>query len=239
MENKDLRKRIVEQAYKLGLKHVGSALSCIDFVSHLYSTVLKKDDIFIMSKGHGSMALYSVLEKQGKEVDWNMHPELNEQQGIYATTGSLGHGLPISLGRAFAKKAKNSNGKVYTLLGDCEMSEGSIWESLIIADSLDIDNLNLFIDWNKYGATSSVKNSLNFDKNSLVSKLQAFGCKAQVIDGHNSKELGLINHLGPGRNAVILDTVKGKGIKSLEESHAHSFYIKEEKEYKKIIRELS
>ena len=102
--NKELRKKLIENIYEKQMKHVGPALSCLDIIDYLYANVLKQDDIFILSKGHGAIALYTVLEKHGKKPDWLMHPELDEEKGIHATTGSLGHGLPIAIGRTFAYK---------------------------------------------------------------------------------------------------------------------------------------
>lgn len=239
VQNKDLRRKIVEKSYSCKLGHCGSALSCIDFLDYLYKNVLKEKDIFILSKGHGSMALYAVLEQHGKNPDWTMHPELNEEKGIYATTGSLGHGLPIAIGRAFAKKVKKDGGKVYVLIGDCETAEGSIWESLLIAKNLKVDNLIIFVDFNKYGATYPVERTICLDKESLKSKFEAFGFNTLILDGHNEEELSKIQEIQPGLNAVILETVKGKGIDFLEESHAHGFnFCYEEEKYKEVMEKL-
>ena len=130
--NKNLRKKIIEKGYELKNGHLGSALSCVDTIKYLYDEVIGENDLFILSKGHGSLALYSVLESKGKKVSWREHPEIKEEEGIYATTGSLGHGVPIGLGRAFAKKLRGDEGKVYVLIGDGEIEEGSNWESFII-----------------------------------------------------------------------------------------------------------
>lgn len=237
----ELRKKVIEKAYELNLSHIGSTFSCIDFVESLYENTLRqnKDDLFIMSKGHGAPALYVILEKYGKKPEWTMHPEYNPEQGIYATTGSLGHGLPIAIGRAFAKTQKKNKGIVHVLLGDCELGEGSVWESLIIANNLKIDNLNIYIDFNKYGATDSVKEALNLDKDSILKKLDAFDCHTHFVNGHYPSELRKIKYIRGGLNAVVLDTVKGKGIKSLEQSHAHGLKITSEEQYNNLISELS
>jgi transketolase len=239
INNKELRRKIVEKSCSCKLGHCGSALSCVDFIDYLYDNILNEKDVFILSKGHGAMALYAVLEKHGKEMEWTMHPSLNEEKGIYATTGSLGHGLPIAVGRAFAKKVKQDGGKVYVLIGDGEMAEGSIWEALLIAKNLNTDNLIIFVDFNKYGASYPVKRTLNLDDNSIKAKLEAFGFTTTVIDGHEEEELSKIKQLGPGLNAVILDTIKGKGIDFLEESHAHGFnFAYEPEKYKETIERL-
>ena len=238
MINKDLRRKIVEKSRSCKLGHCGSALSCVDFINYLYEDVLTEKDAFILSKGHGCMALNAVLEKQGKNPEWVMHPELNEETGIYATTGSLGHGLPIAVGRAFAKKVKNE-GKVYALLGDCEMAEGSIWEALLMGKNLKLENLTIFIDFNKYGASYSTLETANINEESLRKKLEAFDFKTLILDGHDEEELKKIKTISPGLNAVILKTIKGKGIYFLEESHAHGFnFFFEEEKYKEIMEIL-
>lgn len=234
--NNDLRKRIVEGSRRYRLGHCGSSLSCVDAINHLYKEVMEEEDIFILSKGHGSMGLYVALEDEGIYQDWKMHLNLNEEKGIYATTGSLGHGLPIAVGRALGKRLKNEKGNVYVLLGDGEMAEGSNWESMLIAKTLEIDNLTMLIDSNKYGSTFPIINELR--DFSLEKKIDAFGFNTKVIDGHNKKELMKIKRT-KGLNAIILNTVKGKGIDFLEESHAHrcNFYIESEK-YKEVMKDF-
>lgn len=229
--NKDLRKRIIEKGTEIGCSHFGSAFSCLDTVKYLYDNILReRKDIFIMSKGHGEMALFAVLESKGKNPKWSIHLDYDEENDIYATTGSLGHGLPISLGRAFAKSIKKEEGLVYVLLGDGEMEEGSNWEALTIADNLKIKNLNLLIDWNKYQATDSIKNVASLDKEVLTRRLEAFGCNVAVIDGHNEEKLSYLKHLPRKLNAIILDTIKGKGVEYLEKNHCHSFNFKRNEE---------
>jgi transketolase len=239
--NKNLRKRILIKGTEAGQKHFSAAFSCIDIIKYLYDNVLTSEDLFILSKGHGAMALFAVLEEKGKKVPWEfVHPEIDEELGIYATTGSLGHGLPIALGRALAKREKGSKGKVYVLLGDGEIQEGSNWEALILANKLNV-NLNLILDWNKYQAVGSIKENMDLDGLSLEKKFKAFGCKnVAIIDGHNEDSLAVFNRLGEGLNAIILDTVKGKGVKFLEEIHPHSMGFEEGSErYLKALEDLS
>lgn len=239
MINKDLRKRILEKGNEIKCGHYGSALSCVDCVKYLYDNILQAEDIFIMSKGHAEMALFSVLESKGVKPHWTIHLDYTPEEGIHATTGSLGHGLPISLGRAFAKTIKNEPGKVYVLLGDGEMEEGSNWEALTIANSLKINNLTLLIDWNKYQAVGEVEEIGSITYETLSKRLEAFGCKVILVNGHDERELSKLKDLKPGLNAVILDTIKGKGVKVLEENHAHVYYWHEHpEEYKTSLEEL-
>jgi len=232
--NKDLRRRLMEKGHEIKSGHFGSSLSCLDSIKYLYDNILKKEDIFILSKGHGDMALYTVLESKGYNVPWTSHLDLNEKEGIYATTGSLGHGLPIGLGRAFAKKVKNEKGTVYIMTGDGEMQEGSNWEALTLASVLNIDNLVLLVDWNKYQSTGDVLNVGGFNASSLYKRLNAFEFNTQIINGHDNKDLSKLKELKKGLNAIILDTVKGKGVKCLEESHAHGYSWTEEGRLKSL-----
>jgi len=239
--NKDLRRRIIIKATELGWAgHFGSALSCVDCIKYLYDHVLREgEDIFILSKGHGEMALFSVLESKGKKPTWTRHLNYNEEEGIYATTGSLGHGLPIGVGRAFAKKLKGENGKAYVLCGDGESEEGSIYEALSLSKLLQLDNLTVLFDYNKYQANDSVKKIGDVDGTSLTKKLEAFGCKVLTINGHDEKELSALKYLEKGLNAIILDTIKGYGVKYLEKDHIHSFdFNKDPILYKQAMEDL-
>jgi len=237
--NKQLRRRIIEKAYAENLEHNSSALSCVDAIAYLYSNVLREQDMFILSKGHGAMALYAVLETQGKKVKWEMHPEHDEANGIYATTGSLGHGLPIAVGRAYAKKLRGDNGRVYVLTGDGEMEEGSVWEALCLANRFEV-NLNLLVDWNKYQVAGNVEQIAKINRKSLDEKLRAFGCRTVfTVNGHSPEALQMIGQMGDGLNAVVLDTIKGRGVKILEDERPHGFSWKSHpEEYKKALEEL-
>jgi transketolase len=235
--NKEIRRKILEKGHQNNISHYGSALSCVDAIKYLYDNVLDKEDVFILSKGHGAMALYAVLEEHGKNPIWKLHPELDEKNGLYATSGSLGHGLPIATGRAFAKKLKGEKGRVYVLTGDGEMEEGSNWEALMIANSLDI-NINLLVDFNKYQSLGKVQDIMNMNEKSLERKLKSFGFKTKIINGHDPEELKKLGRLKYGRNAVILDTIKGKGVSSLERDCPHTYNWKDEEEYLRALKEL-
>ena len=235
--NKDLRRRILEKSYEEKLGHLGPALSCVDAIEYLYRNVLKFNDKFILSKGHGAMALYVVLEKQGyKGVEWKMHPDLNADGGIYATTGSLGHGLPISVGMAFAKK-QNNNGNIYCMVGDGELQEGSNYEALELAKVLKLDNLVVLVDWNKYQAIGPIDETTYGNYGAMKQKFESFGYNVLRIDGHDANHLSALKNLESRLNVVILDTIKGKGVESLEENHAH-VWLQGYDEYKESLELL-
>jgi transketolase len=157
MENKEkikelnkLRRRMVELDYTYKNGHLASALSCLPIIYDIYKNK-KSNDVFILSKGHGSLALYSVLEHYGFNPDCSkLHPDIDIKNGIVCSTGSLGHGLPIAVGMALGKKLKGDDGVVHVLLGDGECAEGTTWESLLFAEKHKLDNLIVWVDMNQY-----------------------------------------------------------------------------------------
>lgn len=165
----NLKKRIVEIAYKHKLGHLGSYLSSVEIIDEIYSK-MGKDDIFILSSGHASLAMYVCIEKYFG-IDAEMlflkhggHPHRDEDNKIHCSTGSLGLGLPIALGRALA----NPNKKVWVLVSDGEAAEGSIWESLKTIYELNIDNIEVFVNINGLCAYKEV------DIDYMSTRLKAF-----------------------------------------------------------------
>jgi transketolase len=124
---KEARRLILSYHYHYQRPHIGSSLSCVDIIVDIYYNKMKKGDVFILSKGHAASALYAVLEMKGFKVPtpYPCHPEVDQDGGVFCSTGSLGHGLSVACGVALAKP-KN---KVYVLLGDGECQEGSVWEA--------------------------------------------------------------------------------------------------------------
>ena len=166
---KELRKRLVEIAYKNKLGHLGSYFSSLEIIDEIYSK-MDKDDIFILSSGHAALALYVCLEKY-KGVNADMlfekhggHPHRDEENFIYCSTGSLGLGITVALGRAVA----NPNRKVHVLISDGECAEGSIWESLKTIVEQNITNIEVYVNVNGYAAYMEV------DSVYLEQRLKAF-----------------------------------------------------------------
>lgn len=164
-----LKKRIAEIAYKHKLGHLGSYFSSVEIIDKIFSR-MRGDDIFILSSGHAALALYVCIEKyKGKNAEelfikHGGHPHRDEENFIYCSTGSLGMGLPIALGRAVA----NSNRKVYVLISDGECAEGSIWESLTNIWENNILNIEVHVNVNGYAAYKTV------NQNNLIDKLITF-----------------------------------------------------------------
>jgi len=165
----NLRKRILEIAYKNKLSHLGSYFSTVGIIDEVFSE-MGKDDIFILSSGHAALALYVAIEKHyGINADelfkkQGGHPHLDERNRIYCSTGSLGMGLTVAVGRALA----NPNRKVHCLISDGECAEGSIWESLRYIKEKKIENLSVYVNINGYCAFNSV------DKKYLTDRLLCF-----------------------------------------------------------------
>ena len=214
--------RILKLAQKGKEGHVPSSLSILDIIETLYKNFITKNkfDKFVLSKGHGSLALYVVLEKYKitKNLDtfcsfksnFGGHPDKNKIRGVESSTGSLGHGFPFASGIALAKKIKNQKGKVFCLIGDGECNEGTIWETCMIASHHKLDNLICIIDKNK-----STDRALIVDD--LKKKFSAFGWDAHVINGH--KESLLIKTINKQKKrplVIIANTTKGKGVFFME-----------------------
>ena len=222
-------KKLKSQALKLRLDtllmfikkreaHLGGSYSMIEILISLYKEVLKKNDKFILSKSHASFPLCILLRENKLKPKITTHLEIDEKNGIYCTTGSLGHGLPIATGMAFANKIKKKSGKIYVMISDGECQEGTTWESLLIASKHKLDNLVILIDYNKIQALSRLDDALPL--NSLLGKLQAFNVNCiDVRDGHNFSLILNAFKRKIKKNkptAIIFNTIKGKGIKEFE-----------------------
>ena len=165
----DLKKRILEIAYKHKLGHLGSYLSAAGIIDEIYKNK-DPNDIFILSSGHAALALYAALEKyEGKNAEelfikHGGHPHRDEENGIYCSTGSLGMGITVAVGRAMA----NKNRKVYVLISDGECAEGSIWESLRYIQEANLSNIEVYVNINGYAAYDKI------DSKYLTDRLKSF-----------------------------------------------------------------
>ena len=251
-----LRRKIIELAYKAKEGHIASSLSILDVLYVLYHDVLDIDSIFdmehdrprvILSKGHGALGLYVVLNEAGLIPDEELetycqfnsplggHPRRDPGLGIEASTGSLGHGLPMAVGVALGYKLRGYGSKVYCIIGDGESNEGSIWESVLLAVHHKLNNLVIIVDYNH-------SNDRALKYNSLWRQLAYFGLWVDEMDGHNHNWIERV--LRPpdtdGRPiCLIANTIKGHGVKRMEEApHAWHHTIPNETEYKEIMEEL-
>jgi len=235
-------KNLIKQAQKLridtfdafikkGEAHLGGSFSCIEILVILYEKILKNNDKFIMSKAHSSFPLCLILRSKGFSTELTTHLEIDEKNGIFCTTGSLGHGLPIATGMAFARKQMKQKGNIYVLISDGECQEGTTWESLLIATKHKLDNLIIIIDYNKIQALSKLKDALPLAN--LAKKIQAFNCEMiNVKNGHSFKDLisAFKQKKSKKPKVIIANTIKGKGVKEFENDpvwHARKLQGKE------------
>ena len=257
-----LRSRIIETSFLSGTPHLGSCLSCLDLLVALYFYELKIDpsnprdplrDRFILSKGHGVPALFQVLAMRGFYPEswlkdygkdggiFAEHPPTPDHlAGIEAATGSLGHGLPIGLGMALAGRIQKQNYNVYTVLGDGECNEGSVWEAAMLAASQKVSNLCVFVDFNKWQATGRSEEIMAL--NSLSGKWQAFGWNALEIDGHNYEQIlaafNTFKSEDTRPTAIVAHTIKGKGVSFMQDDNNWHYRIPTAEEVKMAKLEL-
>jgi transketolase len=215
-----------------GEAHLGGSFSMIETLISLYHKIIKKNDKFILSKSHASFPLCLLLKERGLKPKLTTHLEIDAKNGIYCTTGSLGHGLPIATGIAFARKIQNISGKIYVMLSDGECQEGTTWESLLIATKHRLDNLTILIDYNKIQALTKLKDALPL--HNLYKKFQSFNLNCiNVKNGHSFTSL--ISALKKKNKkhkptVIIINTIKGKGVKEFENNpiwHARKLDKKE------------
>ena len=216
---KKLRQKTFLAFIKKGEAHLGGSFSMIEPLIFLYDYVLNKNDKFILSKAHASFPLCILLREKGFKTKLTTHLELDKKNGIHCTTGSLGHGLPIATGMAFAKKIKKSSGKIYVMISDGECQEGTTWESLLIASKHQLVNLVVIIDYNKIQALSRLSDALPLDNLQLKFRSFNWNC-ININNAHSFKELikgfSKIKHKKNKPLAIILNSIKGRGIKEFE-----------------------
>ncbi len=214
---KKLRKNVLDLALKTeGDGHLGGSFSEIEILISLYKQVMKSNDKFILSKGHACYPLYVLLKEKGYNPKISGHPDIDEKNGICCTTGSLGHGLPIGVGMALARKLSKKNGRIYVLMGDGEIQEGTTWESSLIASHHKLDNLTVIIDHNKLQALEPIEKVLSLGN--LKNKFQEFGYNVLEINGHSFLEIVNALKLKSEKKPqmIIAHTIKGKGVSYME-----------------------
>jgi len=218
--------------------HIGSALSISDILSVLYLDILninknnltdKERDIFILSKGHACVSVYAVLglldffpisqlETYGKNDSNFMNHISHKVPGVEFSTGSLGHGLPFATGKALASKISNKKNRIFVILGDGELDEGSNWEALLFASHHNLDNLIVIVDYNNLQSLTTVKDTLNLEP--LKDKFESFGSHVFNVNGHDHLALNKVIKDAidiKGKPVVIIaNTIKGKGVSYME-----------------------
>lgn len=209
-------------AKKANEGHIGSSLSVLNILNTIFALKKARPIEFIMSKGHASLGLYLILKKYGyvsseqfesfcqEESDLGGHPNYRKMDGIFGSTGSLGHGLPQGVGKAIALKAKGLDTQTVVLVGDGEMNEGSNWEAILLGAHHNLANLTCVVDFN-----GSSERALTVKK--VPNAIEALGWSVSFVDGHNEKEieLELLSSLNAPK-LIWASTIKGRGISFME-----------------------
>ena len=250
------KKNVLKMAQNGGC-FIGSAFSCIDILAYLYSNIfdiekiknMEKDrDILILSKGHAVAGLYAVLAQVGiiskdrlenylsvdDDLYWHPNPNI---PGIEFHSGSMGHGLAIGIGMAFASKLNKISNRIFVVVGDGELNEGSIWESVLIANAYNLDNLIVIIDRNFRQANLKTEELIPLE--SVQEKFSAFGWETLFCDGHNVNEIRQIfeqisKNVLDKPKVVIANTKRGNGIPLMEDNPKYWFGDFNEKELEEL-----
>ena len=258
-----MRRKILEISYRSShAAHLGGGLSMVEIMATLYAHILNFDkvnpywperDRFILSKGHGVLGYYSALLAVGfidekkyntyltNESDLISHPIMNLDLGIESSNGSLGQGLSMAIGVAYAaKKDKDLNYKAYVLLGDGECNEGSVWEAVMLAPQLMLDNLIAIVDYNKLQSDMTPScDIINFGN--LAAKFESFGWDVYDVDGHDIVQLvGAFkaNHAAGRPKMIVANTIKGKGVSFMENNNEWHHNILTKSKYELALAEL-
>ena len=250
------RRRILEMTQTVPALHIGGAFSCLEMVDCIYHGLMRRGadgtfrDTFLLSKGHGCVAQYVILDALGifpkGELEkyctiqgrLGMHPDYGVP-GIAASTGSLGHGLSMSIGMALAERHKGTGANIYVVLSDGELQEGSTWEAILMASSLKVANLVVMVDNNDFqtvGRTSVTHPSFY----PLLDKIQAFGWEAVEMNGHDAQ--GIVRAVSQRRGdrpfMVVGKTVKGKGVSFMENVVIWHYRSPNKDEFRRAMSEL-
>lgn len=257
----DIRKDIVTLSSRVNVYHIASSLSAVEIMTALYFYEMKlrprdpkwkNRDRFILSKGHAGASLFTVLSRRGffprKMLETYCsdgstlptHPMTQSSPGVEATTGSLGHGLPIGLGMALAAKHEKRASRIFVMISDGECDEGSLWESILYAGHHGLDNVYVFVDYNKiqsFGRTAEV-----LDLEPLADKFRAFRWDVQEIEGHNiAAILNAIDIAGKKKgmpHCIVAHTVKGRGVSYMEDQLEWHYRSPQGKLFDQALREL-
>jgi transketolase len=253
------RREILRHIVHAGAGHTGGSLSCIDILSVLYNRILKVSplawpdplrDRFVQSKGHSVEALYVVLADRGffpasaletlcrYQSPFAGHPT-RKVPGVEMNTGALGHGLPISVGMALAGKLDGASYRVFTLLGDGELAEGSNWEAAMAAAHYRLHNLTAIVDQNNLQITGFTREVCCNEP--LLEKFRAFGWTVRPVNGHDIAALAEVLGRPPEQDkptCVLARTVKGKGVSFMENVARWHHGVPDETEYQQALLEL-
>ncbi len=255
------RRRVLEISQQVTALHVAPAFSCLEMVDLIYHVLMRPDpqhanpkqflDGFVMSKGHGCLSQYVILEDLGilSKTDLDRyctpagrlgaHPDYGVP-GIEASTGSLGHGMGIATGMAYAEKLKGTDRRTYIVLSDGELQEGSTWEAMMMAANLDLRNLIAFVDLNDFGGLTRMSEG-HPAFYPLLDKARSFGWEAAEVNGHDASAVhdAVMGRSGKQPFMVVGRTVKGKGVSFMEHVNIWHYRSPNKDEYQKALAGLT
>ncbi len=254
----NIRKIILEQSYRAGVGHIGSSLSVADIMVALFRDVISiqstndpNRDRFILSKGHAALALYAALYLRGTisfeelqtycgdGTEVGTHPE-HSLDGIDFSTGSLGHGLSIGCGAALAAKHQKSDRRIFVLISDAELNEGSVWESVMFAAQHSLSNLVVILDFNQQQALGYTRDVC--DLQPIDEKWESFGWDVNTVNGHDIDQITStiqnMNILSGTPHLMVARTVFGKGVAYMENKIKWHYWPMSETEYKQALAEI-
>ena len=248
------RRRILDISQRGVVLHIAPAFSCLELVDAAYHELMRRDgdhpDTFVMSKGHGCLSQYIILEDIGVLTEEHLdlyckpggvlgsHPDYGVP-GIEASTGSLGHGLGIAAGMALADRVRGDDRTVFVVMSDGELQEGSVWEAMMLAPSLGLTNLVALVDLNDFQSLGRTSETLpNFYP--MKDKVDAFGWECREVDGHDSAAIvAAVRGRTRTKPMMVLGrTTKGKGVSYMENVPIWHYRSPSPEEYQQAIREI-
>lgn len=251
------RRRILDISQQVTALHVAPAFSCLEIVDSVYHELMVREadnnsrDTFLMSKGHGCVAQYVILEDLGvlskTDIDLYCKPEGrlgahpdHGVPGIEASTGSLGHGLGMAVGMAHADRQNGDDRAIYVVLGDGEMQEGSIWEAIMMAANLKLNKLVVFADVNDFQGLGRTSETHPFFY-PVPEKALAFGWDTAEVNGHDHQAIydAVINRRRDRPMLVVCRTIKGRGVSYMENVPIWHYRSPNPQEYKQAIEALA
>jgi len=256
---KKIRLNAVRMTHLGKSSHIGSVLSMADIIAVLYGEVLNKDpnepkmesrDRFVLSKGHAGAGVYAALAETGfLDKSWvdkhyqngsilSGHVSHKGVPGVELSTGSLGHGLPVAAGMAYAAKLDNKQHRIFVVMSDGECDEGSNWESILFSSHHQLNNLNVFIDYNKLQSIKTIEETLTLEP--FADKWRAFGWEVIELDGHNHQQIKSAcgKEMTNKPRCIIAHTIKGKGVSFMEKSVLWHYRSPNAEEYEQAITEI-
>jgi transketolase len=241
----EVRRKAIDMIHKAQTSHIASNFSLTDFAVVLYEN-LKPGERVVWSKGWAAATTYILLARYGfiseKDLDKFPHePYLNLVEtginGVETSGGSMGHGLPVAIGIALGQKKTGNDSRVYCIMSDGEMDEGTTWEGIMIAAHHELGNLTVLIDRNRWQAMGRTEDVIRLEP--LEEKWKVFGWDVQRIDGHDYKAIeNALRQQSEKPKVIVCDTIKGKGVSFMEDSLVFHYKYVDDDVYKRAMKEL-